>query len=130
MGRFIEGADRAQATLLPEAIDGYVGEENPVRVVDAFVDALDLAGLGFDGVIPAPPRVVRISPVTGPTKKLGFTRTGRNEDERRRFSSHRSRPGFPGNFRVRRTNWNGRERVSGGAGGIRTLDTPLQRITV
>jgi transposase len=52
MGRFIEGADRTQATLLPETIDDYVGEESPVRVVDAFVDALDLAGLGFDGVIP------------------------------------------------------------------------------
>lgn len=42
MGRFIEGADRRQSTLLPEAIDDYVGEENPVRVVDVFVDALDL----------------------------------------------------------------------------------------
>ena len=52
MGRFIEGADRTQATLLPEAIDDYVGEDNPVRVVDTFVDALDLAALGFDGVIP------------------------------------------------------------------------------
>lgn len=52
MGRFIEGADRTQATLLPEAIDDYVGEENPVRVVDAFVDALDLAALGFAGVFP------------------------------------------------------------------------------
>ena len=49
MGRFIEGADRTQATLLPECIDDYVGEDNPVRVVDAFVDALDLAALGFDG---------------------------------------------------------------------------------
>ncbi len=52
MGRFIEGADRRQATLLPEAIEDYVGEENPVRVIDAFVDMLDLAALGFDGVIP------------------------------------------------------------------------------
>ena len=52
MGRFIEGADRTQVTLLPEAIDDYVGEDNPVRVVDAFVDALDLAALGFDGVVP------------------------------------------------------------------------------
>jgi transposase len=52
MGRFIEGADRGQATLLPEAIDDYVGDENPVRVVDAFVEALDLAILGFEGVIP------------------------------------------------------------------------------
>ena len=52
MGRFIEGADRRQATLLPEAIEDYVGEENPVRVIHAFVDMLDLAALGFDGVIP------------------------------------------------------------------------------
>jgi transposase len=52
MGRFIKGADRTQGTLLPEAIDDYVGEENPARVVDAFVDALDLAVLGFDGVVP------------------------------------------------------------------------------
>ena len=52
MGRFIEGADRTQATLLPEAIDDYVGDNNPARVVDAFIDALDLAALGFDGVIP------------------------------------------------------------------------------
>jgi transposase len=52
MGRFIEGADRRQATLLPETIEDYVTEDNPVRVVDAFVDALDLAMLGFDGVVP------------------------------------------------------------------------------
>lgn len=49
MGRFIEGADRTQGTLLPEMIDDYVGGDNPVRVVDAFVDALDLSALGFDG---------------------------------------------------------------------------------
>lgn len=52
MKRFIEGADRTQATLLPETVDDYVGEDNPVRVVDAFVDALDLAALGFGGVTP------------------------------------------------------------------------------
>lgn len=52
MGRFIEGSDRRQATLLPEAIEDYVGEENPVRVIDAFVEMLDLAALGFEGVIP------------------------------------------------------------------------------
>ncbi|CAN1724227.1 protein of unknown function [Hyphomicrobium sp. 1Nfss2.1] len=62
MGRFIEGADRTQSTLFPEAIDDYVGEDNSVRVVDAFVDALDLAALGFDGVIPeetGPPATIR-----------------------------------------------------------------------
>jgi transposase len=52
MGRFIEGADRRQATLLPDTIEDYVGEDNPVRVIDAFVDMLDLATLGFDGVVP------------------------------------------------------------------------------
>lgn len=52
MGRFIEGADWRQATLLPDTIEDYVGDENPVRVIDAFVDMLDLATLGFDGVIP------------------------------------------------------------------------------
>jgi transposase len=52
MGRFIEGADRRQATLLPDTIEDYVGDENPVRVIDAFVEMLDLAALGFDGIIP------------------------------------------------------------------------------
>jgi len=52
MGRFIEGADRRQATLLPDTIEDYVGEENPARVIDAFVEMLDLAALGFEGVIP------------------------------------------------------------------------------
>jgi transposase len=52
MGRFIEGADRTHVTLLPEVIDDYLGADNPVRVVDAFVDALDLAALGFDGAVP------------------------------------------------------------------------------
>ena len=53
MKRFIEGADRGQSTLLPECLDDWVDESNPVRAVDAFVDALNLAELGFDGVVPA-----------------------------------------------------------------------------
>jgi transposase len=52
MGRFIEGEDRRQGTLLPEYLDDYVAEENPVRVIDVFVDELDLKGLGFEGVTP------------------------------------------------------------------------------
>jgi len=52
MARFIEGADRRQAVLLPESLDDYVDADNPVRVVDAYVDALDPTGLGFDGVAP------------------------------------------------------------------------------
>jgi transposase len=53
MKRFVAGADRAQSTLLPECLDDFIDESNPVRVIDAFVDALDLAGLGFGGVEPA-----------------------------------------------------------------------------
>jgi len=53
MKRFIEGETRTQVTLLPECLDDYVTEENPVRVVDVFVDELDLGALGFEGVDPA-----------------------------------------------------------------------------
>ena len=48
MKRFIEGEDRSQVTLLPECLNDYVTEDNPVRVVDAFVDELDLQELGFE----------------------------------------------------------------------------------
>ena len=53
MKRFIEGESRAQATLFPERLDDWIAEDNPVRVVDAFVDELDLAKLGFEGAEPA-----------------------------------------------------------------------------
>ena len=52
MSRFIAEADRSQGTLLPLSFDEYVAEESPVRGIDAFVDALDLADLGFAGVGP------------------------------------------------------------------------------
>src|SRR5262250_1894632 len=52
MKRFVEGQDRSQLILLPDCLDDYVGEDNPVRIVDAFIDELDLAALGFDGVMP------------------------------------------------------------------------------
>src|SRR5829696_4417338 len=52
MRRFVEGVDRSQTTLFPESLDDWVGDNNPVRVIDAFVDALDLNELGFDGVVP------------------------------------------------------------------------------
>ena len=48
MSGFIEGENRHQSTLFPESLDEYVGEDNPVRVVDVFVDSLDLAEMGFD----------------------------------------------------------------------------------
>src|SRR6478672_9974714 len=53
MKRFIEGADRGQSSLLPECLDDFIDESDPVRAVDAFVDALNLGRLGFDGVDPA-----------------------------------------------------------------------------
>ena len=52
MRRFVEGADRGQSTLFPECLEDWIGEDNPVRVIDVFVDELDLAELGFSGVDP------------------------------------------------------------------------------
>src|SRR5450631_3656950 len=52
MKRFIEGEDRSQSTLFPEHLDDYIAEDNPVRVIDVFVDELDLQELGFEGVQP------------------------------------------------------------------------------
>jgi transposase len=52
MKRFIEGEDRSQSTLFPEHLDDYIAEDNPVRVIDVFVDELDLSQLGFEGVEP------------------------------------------------------------------------------
>jgi transposase len=54
MKRFVEGEDRTQGALLPEFLDDYVTADNPVRVIEVFVDELDLGALGFDGVSPAP----------------------------------------------------------------------------
>jgi transposase len=53
MKRFIDGEGRTQVILLPECLDDYVEAENPVRVVEVFVDGLDLGELGFVGVAPA-----------------------------------------------------------------------------
>ena len=52
MTRFVQSEDRRQGVLLPEYLDDDVAEDNAVRVIDVFVDELDLGGLGFDGVIP------------------------------------------------------------------------------
>jgi transposase len=50
MRRFVEEADRGQWTLLPECLDDFIDESNPVRVIDVFVDALDLAEMSFEGL--------------------------------------------------------------------------------
>ena len=52
MKRFIEGVDRHQVTLFPERLEDWVGDDNPVRVIDVFVDELDLGDLGFSRVAP------------------------------------------------------------------------------
>ncbi len=53
MHRFIDGEDRMQPALLPHSLEDYVDEENPVRVIEVFIDELDLAALGFSGMTPA-----------------------------------------------------------------------------
>ncbi len=52
MAGFVEGMDRRQTTMLPECLEDWVDENNPVRAVDVFVDALNLSELGFDGTQP------------------------------------------------------------------------------
>ncbi len=52
MKRFVQGQERSQGTLFPTCLDDYISEDNPVRVIEVFVEALDLAVLGFDGVVP------------------------------------------------------------------------------
>lgn len=52
MKRYVEGENRSQSTLFPESLDEYIAEDNPVRVVDVFVDELDLRQLGFEGAVP------------------------------------------------------------------------------
>ena len=53
MGRYVDGQDRTQSVLFPERLDDWVDEDNPVRAVDVFVDALDLKELGFERAEPA-----------------------------------------------------------------------------
>ena len=52
MKRFVEGVDRSQGSLFPEQLEDWIGEDNPVRVIDVFVDELDLGGQGFGRVAP------------------------------------------------------------------------------
>ena len=48
----LSGHDRSQLLLLPEAVDDYVGPDNPVRFIEAFVGELDLSAAGFTRVVP------------------------------------------------------------------------------
>ena len=53
MKRFIEGENRFQSTLFPESLEDYIAEDNAIRIVDAFVNKLDLKELGFEGAEPS-----------------------------------------------------------------------------
>ena len=53
MGRFVSGVDRSQTILFPACVEDWINEDNPVRAVEAFVEALNLGDLGFEGVVPA-----------------------------------------------------------------------------
>ncbi len=53
MKRFIENEDRKQVALLPECLDDFVAEDDPVRIIEAFVEEINLASLGFDGAMPS-----------------------------------------------------------------------------
>jgi len=68
MSRYIEGQDRQQVTLLPECLDDFIAEDNSVRIVDVFINELDLVGLGFNGAKPA---------ATGPTEAQSLSAAGR-----------------------------------------------------
>ena len=57
MGRFVEGEDRRQQTMLPGCLDGCLAEDNPVRAVDAIINEVDLFALGFERVQPAASRL-------------------------------------------------------------------------
>jgi hypothetical protein len=81
MKRFVEGTDRHQSTLFPECLEDWICEDNPVRVIDVFVDELDLADLRFGGLIPRSPagrRTIRrcCSSSTFTVISIGFSRAG------------------------------------------------------
>lgn len=62
--KYVQGQAREQMTLLPECIEDYIGEDNPVRVIDAFVDGLDLEALGIKRAAPNEMGVRAMIPVT------------------------------------------------------------------
>jgi transposase len=61
MKRYVEGENRFRSTLFPESLEDYIADDNPVRVVDVFVDELDLKDLGFEGPSRKPPVGLRMT---------------------------------------------------------------------
>ena len=92
MKRFVDGMDRGQITLFPAVLDDYIGDDNPVRAIDVFVDELDLGELGFVGVAPA---------ATGPAPLLKiyiygyFNRVQSDRKSTRLNSSHSGESRMP-----------------------------------
>ena len=106
MSRYVEGSDRSQVTLLPECLDDYIAEDNTVRVVEAFVEELDLAALGFTKAAPAAtgrpayhPGVLLKIYIYGylnrvaSSRRLTIRRSNSNAPTGRRTSSGRERSG-------------------------------------
>ena len=63
MKRFVEGVDREQGTLFPVLLDDWISEDNPVRVIEVFVEELDLGELGFGGVDPKATGLALVPPL-------------------------------------------------------------------
>ena len=78
MKRFVQAEDRTQGTLLPDHLDDYVGADNPVRVVDVFIEHLDLRKLGFSGVDPLATGVLHTIPQSCSSFTSTATSTGFN----------------------------------------------------
>jgi transposase len=77
MKRFVEGTDRGQSTLFPECLEDWIHEDNPVRVIEVFVDELDLGELGFGGVDPEATGRPFVSPVdAGEALHLRLSQSG------------------------------------------------------
>lgn len=85
MGRFVEGADRSQLTLLLECLEDWVSEDNAVHVIDAFIEALDLHGLGW---LHGRGKARLIRRETSSSVLCRPARPGRGRSPRRRFEEH------------------------------------------
>ena len=92
MKRFIEGEERSQVSLMPECLDDFIAEDNPARVVDAFVEELRLQELGFFGAEPADTGRPSYHPAvwlksTSTTTSTAFSRVGDSSEKRSATSS-------------------------------------------
>ena len=121
MPRFIEGENRSQASLFPERLDDYIAEDNPVRLVETFVDGLDLKALGFAGVEPRvtgrpayrPSTLLKIY-IYGYLNRIGSSRALERECQRNVELMWLTSRLFPDH----KTIWEFRKNHSKGLGGV------------